>query len=123
MVITTKVLLTSETMGVVLPHRIIRLMEHRLQVQVSLRVEAQPMVQALSQVHLDLQLPTTTVIAVLQVDGMEVLEDRIVGQTVVQVVDGMAGAQVGQPAPEVLVMPILQLLGFLEVTHQRQHTK
>jgi hypothetical protein len=98
-------------------------MEHRLQVQVSLRVEAQPMVQALSQVHLDLQLPTTTVIAVLQVDGMEVLEDRIVGQTVVQVVDGMAGAQVGQPAPEVLVMPILQLLGFLEVTHQRQHTK
>ena len=49
---------------VVLPHRIIRLMEHRLQVQVSLRVEAQPMDPVLSQVHLDLLLQTTIVTAV-----------------------------------------------------------
>ena len=64
MVKTMKVWPMLVTTEVVLPHRIIRLMEHRLQVQVSLRVEAQPMVQVLSLVHLDLLHQTTTVIAV-----------------------------------------------------------
>ena len=51
---------------------------------------------------------------------MVVLEDQIVGQTAVQGVDGLAGAPVGQPAPEVLVMPTLLHLGFQQVIHQRQ---
>jgi hypothetical protein len=51
---------------------------------------------------------------------MVALEDQIVGQTVVQVVDGMAGAPVGQHHQEVLVMPTLLHLGFQEVIHQLQ---
>ena len=73
--------------------------------------------------HSASRIQPRTQTTVLQVDGMAVHVVQTTGQMAAAAAAGMEVYQVGLRVQVVHLMPILQLLGFLEVTHQRQHTR